>query len=178
MVTRGRGPGSFDLAESVHRSCSRRTLTAGAASDRTLLSPTSERVGTLSAGHFWLKSGKMSLPPASTCRVQLKAFTFGDCTIKIICRADASADEGRPDGSWNDGIDSIGSEQCELLQRYVPDSSPKAKGVSETLKSAMQRLEAEGTIATDTVGWDVWEGATDMLCNHLVRNPEIVRGKR
>ncbi len=42
----------------------------------------------------------------------------------------------------------------------------------------MCRLLEAGSCPTDTVGWDVWEGATDLLAHHLVQNPELVRGKR
>jgi hypothetical protein len=43
---------------------------------------------------------------------------------------------------------------------------------------AVCRLLGAGSYTTDTVGWDVWEGATDLLAHHIVQHPELVRGKR
>ena len=46
------------------------------------------------------------------------------------------------------------------------------------LLSPACRLGELASASHDTVGWDVWEGATQLLCQHLVLHAELVHGKR
>jgi len=46
------------------------------------------------------------------------------------------------------------------------------------LLSPACRLGELASASPDTVGWDVWEGATQLLCQHIVLHAELVHGKR
>jgi hypothetical protein len=46
------------------------------------------------------------------------------------------------------------------------------------LLSPACRLGQLASASQDTVGWDVWEGATQLICKHLVLHAELVHGKR
>ena len=41
----------------------------------------------------------------------------------------------------------------------------------------LEKEERFDDIVTDTVGWDIWDGATISLCEKLAKNPQLVRGK-
>ena len=75
-------------------------------------------------------------------------------SVRILCRTapvDGAIDApAAPDGAADD------SERAHLVQ-------------------LSKRLDGLGEPA-DTVGWDVWEGATKLLCHHLCTHPELVCG--
>jgi len=68
-----------------------------------------------------------------------------------------------------------GSVEVNILCRASPDEAEQAGSEKQFLED----LEAlRGCDVTDTIGWDIWEGATTKLCELLVACPAIVRGKR
>ena len=68
-----------------------------------------------------------------------------------------------------------GSVEVNILCRASPEEAEPAGSEKQLLED----LEAlRGCDVTDTIGWDIWEGATTKLCELLVACPAIVRGKR
>ncbi len=77
-----------------------------------------------------------------------REFTFGDHTIQIACRS-------------------------------TPDmESEEAAGKDELISADEINLpNIEGQKSVDQVGWDIWESATDLLCQFLVAYPHLVRDR-
>ena len=65
-----------------------------------------------------------------------------------------------------------------LFQRVVFKRALIGEYCSDSHGDESHRLGALGAKTEDTVGWDIWQGATTLLCQHLVRHPELVCGKR
>ena len=92
-----------------------------------------------------------------------RAFTFGGHCVQVLCRAtppgngDDNSPESSPSSTRHDGTGSLVQNLSANLAR---------------------RLEERGAETADTVGWDIWEGATELLCEHVAENPRLVQGKR
>jgi hypothetical protein len=93
-----------------------------------------------------------------------RAFTFGGHCVQVLCRATppGNDDDNSQESSTSSSLhDSTG---CSLVQRLSVHLA--------------QQLEELGAETEDTVGWDIWEGATELLCEHVAENPLLVQGKR
>ncbi|KAJ1475544.1 hypothetical protein T484DRAFT_1909513, partial [Baffinella frigidus] len=69
-----------------------------------------------------------------------------------------------------------GSVELDILCRAAPSEEGEAARAGEQELDGLSALRGEDVC--DTIGWDLWEGATAKLCELLVAFPEIVRGKR
>jgi predicted nicotinamide N-methyase len=99
-----------------------------------------------------------------TAAVRVKNFTIQEYEIKSICRAAPPECEG---------AFPVERSERNLLRPRAEQS------MEETLLTKITKQLGElGATTEDTVGWDVWEGATLLLCEYLVQHKELVRGKR
>jgi hypothetical protein len=118
---------------------------------------------------------------------------FGDSEIDVICRA--APIRGADDGAMTDltasEILNRDTEKYEVLSKRslsycIPNPNHPSRSDTEInqlqfpsdLLSPACRLGQLASASQDTVGWDVWEGATQLICQHLVLHAELVHGKR